>query len=151
MLRTVIKAAIISSVALILLFDFGVLILNIHKKKSEIDGITWPFMCFAFYATCSFIVRQGIFINMIFEIFGEKMDLDFITPTMLMAFLVMMSCLSTDSLVLFLMQASVGSAMMIILMLTCLFAKYSKNQINGNGPSIFYLADRSGDGIVHIV
>ena len=60
MLRTVIKAAIISSVALILLFDFGVLILNIHKKKSEIDGITWPFMCFAFYATCSFIIKLRI-------------------------------------------------------------------------------------------
>ena len=151
MFRTVIKAAIICSVALILFFDFGVLILNIHKKKSEIDGISWPFMCFAFYATCSFLIRQGIFINMIFEIFGEKMDLDFITPTMLMAFLVMMSCLSTDSLVMFLMQASVGIEMMIILILTCLFAKYSKNQINGNGPSIFYLADRSGDGIIHIV
>ena len=151
MLRTVIKAAIICSVTLSLLFDFGVLILNIHKKKSEIDGITWPFMCFAFYATCSFIVRQGIFINMIFEIFGEKMDLDYITPTMLMAFLVMMSCLSTDSLVMFLMQASVGIEMMIILILTCLFSKFSKNQINGNGPSIFYLANRSGDGVVHIV
>ena len=146
-----IKAAIICSVALILLFDFGVLILNIHKKKSEIDGSTWPFMCFAFYATCSFIVRQGIFINIIYEIFDEKMDLDFITPTMLMAFLVMMSCLSTDSLVLFLMQASVGIGMLIILILTCLFSKFSKNQTNGNGPSIFYLADRSGDGIIHIV
>ena len=151
MLRKAMKITIIISVILILLFDFGILFLNICKRNK--DGVSgWRLMYFVLYVSCAFISRQGIFIDLVYEASRRKMTkLDCITPAMTMVFLTMISCLAVDALVLVLIQASIAIAMLLTILFTFLYSKKCEDQTMGNGHQIIYLVKREGDGIIDIV
>ena len=142
------KVTIIISVILLLLFDFGILFLNIYKRnKDGVSGLRLRY--FVLYVSCAFISRQGIFIDLVYEASRRKMaKLDCITPAMIMVFLTMISCLAVDALVLLLMQASIAIAMLLTILLTFLYSKKCEEQTQGNGHQITYLAERDGDVMV---